>query len=309
MQTATGGSSGVSGSAAANNGGGGSTAVTPGGAGGTGGANAGGANPGGTAGGGGGTGGAAGGTGGAAGAMGDCPAGALICDDFESYATPADLMSAWTVNTSMATLVVDATKPHAGQGALHITSTGQTPQGAIVRQDAPLFPIAGNVYYGRMMMWLTQAPTGGVHWNNVQSAGFMPNSTQWSKYGWGGMYGTILAGYTIRDNPTDMQAVIDCSKPSAMALPEKKWTCFEWEFDGVGNQMHLWLDGTLVSDADIITTGTQCVTPMPPNNVWQAPVFANIMVGWLQYQPSDVPIDFWVDDLVVNTQRVGCPVP
>jgi hypothetical protein len=232
-----------------------------------------------------------------------------LCDDFEAYAGPADLAAAWTVTASMTSVAVDGTKPRAGKGALHITSSGQTPQGAIARADAPLFPIAGNVYYGRLMMWLNQAPTGGVHWNNVQSAGFMPGSTQWSKYGWGGMFGTILAGYTIRTMPTDMQALIDCSKPSKRALPEKAWTCFEWEFDGAGNQMHLWLDGALVSDADVITTGTQCVTPQPPNNTWQAPAFANVTIGWLQYQASNVAIEVWMDDLVIGTERVGCPAP
>jgi hypothetical protein len=210
----------------------------------------------------------------------------------------------------MATVVVDATKPHAGALGLHITSSGETPVGVLIKENAPLFPIEGNVFYGRMMMWLTQAPPGAVHWNNIQSAGFMPGSTQWSKYGWGGMYGTILAGYTIRDNPTDMQAVIDCSKPSQLALPEKTWTCVEWEFDGQGNQMHLWLDDTLVADADIITTGTQCVTPEPANNTWQAPTFSNLTLGWMQYQPSSTPIELWVDDVVVTAkQRVGCPPP
>jgi hypothetical protein len=238
-----------------------------------------------------------------------CPAGALLCDDFERYATPAELAAAWKVTATMATVTVDATKPHAGAKGLHISSPGGTPVGTLIKESAPLFPIAGNVLYGRMMMWLTKAPTGAVHWNNVQAAGFMPGSTQWSKYGWGGMYGVILAGYTIRTNPTDMQAVIDCSKPSKMGLPEKAWTCLEWEFDGVGNQMHLWLDGTLLADADIIKTGTQCVTPKPPNDTWQAPTFANLTLGWAQYQQSSTPIEFWMDDLVLAPQRVGCPTP
>jgi hypothetical protein len=244
-----------------------------------------------------------------AGGAGACPAGALLCDDFERYATPADLAAAWKVTATMATVTVDATKPHAGAKGLHISSPGGTPVGTLIKENAPLFPIAGNVFYGRMMMWLTKAPTGAVHWNNVQSAGFMPNSTQWSKYGWGGMYGVILAGYTIRTNMTDMQAKIDCSKPSKMGLPEKNWTCLEWEFDGVGNQMHLWLDGALLADADIIKTGTQCVTPKPPNDTWQAPTFANLTLGWAQYQQSNTPIELWMDDLVIAPSRVGCPAP
>jgi hypothetical protein len=305
-----------------------------GGAGTTGGAGSGGAGGGGAGGGsgGGGSGGPTGGTTGAAGTTPDaaasdgapshdaasdlgaggttgCPAGALLCDDFERYATPADLAGAWKVTATMATVTVDATKPHAGAKGLHISSPGGTPVGTLIKESAPLFPIAGNVLYGRMMMWLTKAPTGAVHWNNVQSAGFLPGSTQWSKYGWGGMYGVILAGYTIRTNPTDMQAVIDCSKPSKMGLPEKTWTCLEWEFDGVGNQMHLWLDGALLADADIIKTGTQCVTPKPPNDTWQAPTFANLTLGWAQYQQSSTPIEFWMDDLVLAPQRVGCPTP
>jgi hypothetical protein len=253
----------------------------------------------------GGSGGAAGNSG-TGGALGDCPAGAILCDDFESYTSPADLSAAWTVTETMATLVVDDSKPHAGARGIHITGSGQTPVGVIVKQGAPTFPIAGNVFYGRMMIWLTDAPTGGVHWNNVQSTGLMPDSTQWSKYGWGGMFGTILAGYTIRDDPAG-QPVVDCSKPSQMELPEGAWTCFEWQFDGMGNEMHLWLNGTLVADADIITTGTQCVTPEPPNNTWQAPEFSNLTLGWAQYQQSDTAIEFWMDDLVVATERVGCP--
>jgi hypothetical protein len=241
------------------------------------------------------------------GASGGCPAGAILCDDFESYDTPAALAAAWKVTATAATLVVDGSKPYRGAKAVHVSAPGGTPVGTLIKEGAPTFPIAGNVMYGRMMMYLTKAPTGAVHWNNVQSAGFMPGSTQWSKYGWGGMYGTILAGYTIRTNPTDMQAVIDCSKPSAMGLPEKKWTCLEWEFDGVGNELHLWLDGKLVADADVVKMGTQCVTPKPPNGLWQAPAFANLTLGWAQYQTSNVAIDFWMDDVVVGTKPIGCP--
>jgi hypothetical protein len=243
------------------------------------------------------------------GASGACPTGAILCEDFESYDTPASLAAAWKVTATAATLVVDGSKPYRGAKGVHISAPGGTPVGTLIKENAPNFPIAGNVMYGRLMMWLTKAPTGAVHWNNVQSAGFMPGSTQWSKYGWGGMYGTILAGYTIRTSPTDSQAVIDCSKPSAMGLPEKKWTCLEWEFDGVGNELHLWLDGKLVADADVVKMGTQCVTPKPPNGIWQAPTFANLTLGWAQYQASNVPIDFWMDDVVVATKPVGCPPP
>ena len=51
---------------------------------------------------------------------GACPAGTLLCDDFESYGTPADLMAAWKPTATAATLTVDATKAWKGTRSLHI---------------------------------------------------------------------------------------------------------------------------------------------------------------------------------------------
>jgi hypothetical protein len=243
------------------------------------------------------------------GGSGQCPAGALLCDDFEKYTSAADLAAAWTVTATGATLKVEASKPFKGAQGVHISAPGGTPVGSLMKQGAPLFPIAGNSFFGRLMVWVNQVPTGGVHWNNIQSSGVMPNSTQTSKYGWGGMFGTIMAGYTIRNAPTDAAAVVDCSKSSTMTLPPKRWVCVEWQFDGAGNEMHYWFDGQLLADVDVIKTGSKCVTPEPPGGLWQAPVFNNLTIGWLQYQSSGVAIDMWMDDLVVNTTRVGCPAP
>jgi len=162
--------------------------------------------------------------------------------------------------------------------------------------------------YGRVMMWLTQTPGGNYHWNNIQAAGTVPASTRYAKYGWGGQVGKVLAGYTVRDSPTGA-AVIDCSKPSASAIPEKRWVCVEWKFDGVANEMHYWFDGTLLADVDVIRTGTRCVNAGDLGSTWQGPVFANLSVGWQQYQASTGPLEFWMDDLVVATQKIGCPAP
>jgi hypothetical protein len=211
--------------------------------------------------------------------------------------------------TTAAMLTVDATKPFGSSGkALHVTAAALTPTGIIVREGAPLFPIAGNVMYGRMMVWLTQTPAGNYHWNNTQAAGTIAGSTRYAKYGWGGQFGTVLAGYTVRDSPTG-PAVIDCSKPSATGIPEKRWVCVEWKFDGVANEMHEWFDGALLADADVIKTGTRCVNAADLGSPWQAPVFANLSIGWQQYQASTGTLELWVDDLVLATQKIGCPPP
>jgi hypothetical protein len=238
-----------------------------------------------------------------------CPAGALVCDDFEKYASASDLSAVWHVTANTATVLVDATKAFKGKQALHISApAGMNHMGLIAKEGAPLFPIAGNVFYGRMMMWLSQYPSGGNHWNNVQSSGLLPNSTQTAKYAWGGdgPAGAVTAGYTIRVTPDAGTQLYDCYNQSKTPIPVQKWVCVEWKFDGVANEMHYWLDGQSAPGADVMKTGGVCVTPQPPGG-WQAPVFSNLSLGWQQPNPSTTAIEMWVDEVALATQRIGCP--
>ncbi|HET6284776.1 MAG TPA: hypothetical protein VFH73_27720 [Polyangia bacterium] len=238
-----------------------------------------------------------------------CPGGALLCDDFEKYLSPADLTAAWKPTASGgATLTVDNTKPWKGGKSLHIKATAGTPTAVIVKEGAPLFPIPGNVMYGRVMMWLAGTPGGGYHWNSIQGAGVIPASKLWGKYGWGGQNGKVLAGYTVR--PTANGAIsMDCSKPSVMAFPDQRWVCLEWAFDGNKNEMHMWFDGKLLADADIVGMGTRCVNGGDLGKPWAGPTFSTISIGWQQYQPSSGPLEVWLDDLVVDKQPIGCSAP
>jgi len=313
--------SGGAGASAAGSNGGAGTVVSTGGAGGqagavsaSGGAGAGvagsGAAPDGGAGASGGASGGSSGADAAAGASGGpCGAGTLLCEDFESYNAPADLSAAWTTTVTAATLAVDTTKAAHGTKALHIKAAAGTPVAVIAKQGAPLFPIAGNMMYGRVMMWLTGTPGGDYHWNNIQAAGTMPGATTWGKYGWGGQFGKILAGYTVRTAQTATTATMDCSNPSMSAFPSGKWVCVEWQFDGPKNAMHLWFDGTLLSDVDVNGMGTRCVANTDLGKPWNAPDFSFLSLGWQQYQGSNGPLELWMDDVAVGTQRIGCPPP
>ena len=245
-------------------------------------------------------------------AAGLCPAGASVCDDFEKYASAADLSAAWSVTATGATVQVDATKPFKGKLGLHISAPGGgTHMAFIAKEGAPVFPIAGNVFYGRMMVWLNQHPAGGVHWNNIQSSGLLPNSTQTAKYAWGGdgMLGAVAAGFTIRNNPTDTATVVDCYKTSTTPCPVQRWACVEWKFDGAADEMRYWLDGQSLPDADVIKTRGTCITPLPAGGVWHAPVFSNLSLGWVQPNASPTAIEMWIDEVAVDTQRIGCPSP
>src|SRR5206468_11812552 len=88
---------------------------------------------------------------------GTCPAGALLCEDFETFAAMAPPNGKWTARTNgTATVVVDDMHAHSGTKAVHFHSSpvnnGQ--RAYILTQGAPVFPAAGDKLYVRFMMYI-----------------------------------------------------------------------------------------------------------------------------------------------------------
>ena len=84
-----------------------------------------------------------------------------------------------------------------------------------------------------------------------------------------------------------------------VSLPLQNWVCVEWQFDGVHDEMRLWLDGKSV-DA-LTVTKPQC------GAAWPAPTFETLEVGWLN-APAEAagPMEMWVDDVAVDPKPIGC---
>ncbi|HEY2899636.1 MAG TPA: hypothetical protein VGL59_03595, partial [Polyangia bacterium] len=236
-----------------------------------------------------------------------CVPGALLCEDFEGYAVGPSLAPTWMTDNMGGTLQVDTTRPFAGTKSVHFTATvnvGNLLQ--IWKQGAPLFPIKNNTFYGRVMMWLSRQPTGEVHFNTVQANGMLPGSNQIAKYAYGAMNSKLMAGYTIRATEADLPTV-DCGKSTGTTgYPVGKWVCAEWEFDGANDVMHYWLDSVAQTAVDLVKTDPSCGMTPPPGNEWKAPTFNKLMLGWYS-QAYAMPVELWMDDVVISTERVGCP--
>ncbi|HVR62087.1 MAG TPA: hypothetical protein VMU50_09320 [Polyangia bacterium] len=242
-----------------------------------------------------------------AGASAGCPAGALLCDDFEGYANGPTLAPNWMTDTTGGTVQVDGTKPFSGAKAVHISATaGVANLLQIWKQGAPLFPVPNNTFYGRVMMWLSRQPTGGVHFNTVQANGMLPGSTQIAKYAYGAMYSELIAGYTVRPTETALPTV-DCGKRTGTTgYPVGRWVCAEWKFDGANDELHYWLDGVLQTAVDVVKGDGACGVNTASGTRWQAPVFNKVMLGWYS-QVFPMPVELWMDDVVLSSERVGCP--
>jgi hypothetical protein len=230
--------------------------------------------------------------------------GALLCDDFESYAVGSPPGAPWSVSTNGGSVTIDSTRAYSGTRSVHVTTDGMAPyrQAYFSVSGAPVFPVAGNVVFGRMMIWLTAAPTMTTHWTNIQGEGPVTGQSQsyraFTRYG-GQVSEQLMANYDTSGVSSD------CWQHSQVPIPTQRWACFEWRFDGPNNEMDFWLDGTSISALTVIGQGSGCISN-GTNGKWNLPEYDTLRLGWEHYQTS-IPIDMWIDDVGIDSKRIGCP--
>ncbi len=247
---------------------------------------------------------------------------ALFCDDFESYAPGGPPGGEWSTTQNGGTLAIDTTRAHSGTRSVKIAAAASTGFRSVMIALAGqgLLPVAGNAIYGRMMFWLDSAPETSVHWTFIDGQGLVPGTTYHAVYRYGGQLpitsdasfvgSQLMANYDTPDSYSTppVGPSSDCYvQSSARVVPVAAWTCVEWSFDGSMNAMRFWMNGVADTDLTMTGTGQGCVN-QPSTYEWLAPSFQRVDLGWESYQP-DAARDFWIDDVALGTQRIGCPSP
>lgn len=212
---------------------------------------------------------------------------AKVCDDFEAYAAAGSL-APWTSSTSGGTLKIDATHVWSGKQAIQVhADPGANKRAQLLRAGAPLFPAQPNALWGRMMVYATNLPPSSVHYDNVQADGASPG-----QYRIGGM-GGILLNYEPHD----------CYNHISTPIPQNKWTCWQWLYDGAASTVEFYIDGVL--QAKVNGTAQGCVDGT--NSTWTAPTFTTVRLGWVNYQSMPAAVDLWIDDVALGAERIACP--
>jgi hypothetical protein len=265
-----------------------------------------------------GTGGGFAGTGGAAGSAADPCATALFCDDFEGYAAGPAPGGSWTSQLNGGTVAVDTTQFRSGAKSVKFTTPARAGgKTAFLRLASPsVFPVTGNVFYGRMMFRLESAPTTSVHWTFIEAGGTVVGQTYHALYRYGGqlpvMQGAafigsqFIANYDTPDWYSGTGPGSDCWRhANRTVVPVGTWSCVEWRFDGPNNDMRMWLDDVALNDLTVTGAGQGCVNA-PANYTWAAPTFDHLELGWDSSQ-TDTARTIWIDDVVVSRTQIGCP--
>ncbi len=226
-----------------------------------------------------------------------------LCDSFENFDAGAPPKSPWSVSVNAGgAVVVDRSRAHWGQQAVKVTTNASAAYlRAFFGVGSPTFPVPGNAFYGRAWIYVTAVPPMTTHWTNIQGEGPVPdagtNVRANVRYG-GQTMKHLMANYDTSNVSTD------CWQHSAVEMPAGSWGCYEWHYDGPANRMELWLNGTQIPALTVSGQGQGCI-----NNglggKWLFPVFDTLRLGWEHYQTS-IPIEMWVDDVAIDTQRIGC---
>lgn len=264
--------------------------------------------------------------GGAADAHGAAPHTPLI-EDFEAYDERTLLngqgLGPWTVQVNGPTkMQIDARKPYAGHKALRITAPGGAVNHGVLAFASPLLPQDRNVIYGRAMFFIS-APPGDCdleldprcqHWWSAfgtSGVAIDPNNGRpvpkliWT---WGGEFHNwasatysdqwcrwLNPGYNIKFN---------------------QWVCYRWKFGGKENtigapdpSLEVWAQDQAGPIVRVRGVPTECHFRDVP---WLIPKMTSGFIGFTNQQPTAVAtvndMEVWVDDIVLDTAPVDCPV-
>jgi hypothetical protein len=216
-----------------------------------------------------------------------------VCDDFESYVAGGGF-GPWRQNGTSGTLAVETAHAFSGQQAAHFTITpGANRRVQLERTGAPLFPATNNSFWGRVMVWMIDLPgmsnteNKNVHYDVIQASGAEPG-----EYRIAGM-GGVLLNYEPHD----------CYYGTNKVIPEDRWACWEWLYDGTNNVIEFYIDGQL--QARVASKGQGCVDGT--DSVWDAPTFTRLRMGFVNYQSKAETTQVWMDDFAAGPARIGCP--
>ena len=254
-----------------------------------------------------------GGSSGAAGSAGSNGCSGLFCEDFEGgMIDPAK----WDLKEGAGgTALVQQDIVAHGKYALHVHGlASQTDDYALIVTKAAPAALKG-VHFGRSYFFITPKPLSSGHTQMVlagmNGSGSANGPGPFPKLRYMEV-ANINGGWQIGFDLLDIAPLIEevAYPAGSPQVPTTAWTCMEWQFSDTPDTVNLWIDGKAIGTFD-----DQHVS-YPPGHAPGAPLYNGTSSGLIgsydlfgfgfhDWHPNK-PFDLYYDDIVLDTQRVGC---
>ena len=231
-----------------------------------------------------------------------CPGGAFLCEGFETQMTGATPGAPWVPDTlGGGKITVDTTRAFSGQKSVHVTGVMNGFKGDRANIATPM-AIDSKTVWVRFMMYTASYPaSSGVHTRLMRlgTAAEAALGSPESSYSFATYNGTAIEKVnTVLQRNTGTKLNDSANK--------NRWICWEFEIDktgGIGKVVpHIWID---TKELALSAAGGASHGGTSPS--WD-PINIEIFIMGLEgYQPDPVPADFWIDDVIISSLRVGCP--
>jgi hypothetical protein len=221
-----------------------------------------------------------------------------LCIDFED----GKVDPPWTLSAN--DTAIEAGNAAHGRYALHLSNLKSHPT---LYLQTDKMPGIKDVLWGRFYLYMEPAAPLG-HGDIVRANDV---NTNWYEVGFA-QPGTLnptnpTTGCYLTDWHTGVSGVPEKGQPSQFVIPAAKYACVEFYFDGATPAVgQVWSDGVEV----------QFATPPATPVVQKAVQFVSFAIGITLYHGDslvnyndDTPPDLtdeWLDDIAVDTTRIGC---
>jgi hypothetical protein len=241
-----------------------------------------------------------------------CAAPGTICWDFEEGKVP----SGWVPyrNEFNGSLVVDGTRPRKGSYSLHAKDFSGGVEG---QQGGPKHTIRfdlpanfGPVLWGRAYVYTTPArPMSHAGIFNARYPRPNATSTAIDALDWYEV-ATYMQKYMSIWHPPEPPGYPEWVQVSDTMVVLDGWACIEWLFDGANGangeaaDPRVWLEGTELTWPAPFVFSDPATTTRPTQE--KARDFTVLETGAYLYQGLPTTTNWWIDDLAVGKQRIGC---
>jgi hypothetical protein len=239
-------------------------------------------------------------------------AGAALCWDFEGGTIPAGFVP--YRNEFSGELLVDGTRPRSGSYSLHAAGlSGGTPGNAGGPKHSITYALPANfgpVMWGRVFMYTTpERPMSHAGFFNARYPAQGTAATDMAELDWYEV-ATYEQKYMAIWHPPEPPGFPEWVLLSDTELVLDAWTCLEWLFDAQNGDNpeaadpQMWLDGIeLAWPAPFVFSDPEGA-PRPTQH--KTDNFTMIETGVVMYQGLTTPTDWWLDDLAIGPERIGC---